>query len=67
VKFVYIIGILLALLAFEGPRKLIFHLVDPAHGGAKLEPGRMVQPVRKHPRDLTVPKYFRGYNGPRDA
>jgi len=67
VKLIYITGILLTLLAFDGPRRFALNLCGYAHSGAQTQPARTTQPARKHPRDLTVPRQFRGYNGPRDA
>lgn len=66
-KLIYTGGILLSLLAFDGPRHFVFQAFEHPRGGARLEPGRAAQPARKRPRDLTVPRQFRGYNGPRDA
>jgi hypothetical protein len=66
-KLIYITGILLTSMAFNAPRQFALRVFGQARGGVQLEPGKMAPPARKHHRDLTVPRYFRGYNGPRDA
>jgi hypothetical protein len=68
-KALYVTGILLSLLGFEGPRHHFLNFFNHAGSGAQLEPAKASQPLhrRTSPLDRTVPHYLRPYNGPRDA